>query len=164
MVELTREGQRWSNSDYRPPTKGQLYLYRKPVAPAVTALYRKPEGAPSDRLASRVYSPFRRPRHGYLEDRTSRLLVAAANNNGGAWWVATSSYRVPVLERLFYEEKAPRLLYEVVGGLCAHPSLSEEGLLFVQLARIDELVEVCLEDLRIRLQGEVPKSDVVRCG
>ncbi len=77
--------------------------------------------------------------------------MARANNNGGQWWVAQSGYSVGLLERLFLEERAPSLLYEVVGGIIGHPTLVDEGYLYIQLSRTGWDVDTSLEDVRVSL-------------
>jgi len=160
--EVLYEREVYRSRIYAPPTRKQLNLYRKPGCGFNQQLYRQPEN--TKRLAPRKYKPKIKPRQGYLADYVTRTTVAFANDNGGEWYVSYAGYQVAILERLFYEEKAPSMLYEVVGGIFAHPLLEDEGIVFIQLSRLDALVEVCLEDLRVSLQGQVSLADVLAAG
>lgn len=145
---------------FLPPNKRELCLYKRPAGKRWSMdLYRPPEGKET-KPASRLYKPKEKVRAAYWKCIDNRGLVALANDNGGRWWVAESCYTAPVLERLFFEEKAPSLLYEVVGSIVPYAGLEKEGFLHIQLARDDSLVQVCLEDIRVQLLEEVSEQKV----
>lgn len=139
------------NREYLPPTRRELHLYRAPAKAFSTQLHRPPPGK-VQRLAPRIFRPKDPPRSEYLLTSDDRVRLARANDNNGTWWVARSFYSVPLLERLFTEDKAPRILYETVGGILEHATMADEGFLFIQLnnkGHDPELVNVALEDLRV---------------